>query len=132
MAWSLSSAPRLEGKAAIVTGATGGLGWETALGLARQGATTILAGRNPVKGADALMQYGAASVSACATHAVLSGPAVERIQNSCITEVVVSNSIPLSPEAAACPKIRQLSVAGLLARAIQSIHEETSVSMLFD
>ncbi len=54
MAWSLTDAPRLDGKTAIVTGATGGLGWETALGLAQQGATTILAGRNPVKGADAL------------------------------------------------------------------------------
>ena len=54
MAWSLTDAPRLDGKIAIVTGASGGLGWETALGLAQQGATTILAGRNPVKGADAL------------------------------------------------------------------------------
>lgn len=54
MAWSLSDAPRLDGKAAIVTGATGGLGWEVALGLAVQGANTVLAGRNPVKGADAL------------------------------------------------------------------------------
>ncbi len=84
-----------------------------------------------VKGADALMQYGAASVTACATHAVLSGPAVQRIHESSIKEVIVSNSIPLTAEAAACGKIRQLSVAGLLARAIQSIHEETSVSMLF-
>ena len=85
-----------------------------------------------VKGADALMKHGAASVTACATHAVLSGPAVQRIQESCITEVIVSDSIPLTAEAAACGKIRQLSVAGLLARAIQSIHEETSVSMLFE
>ena len=85
-----------------------------------------------VKGADALLDYGAASVSACATHAVLSGPAVERIQNSRVKELVVSNSIPLTPEAAACSKIRQLCVAGLLARAIQSVHEETSVSMLFE
>ena len=54
MTWSPAAAPRLDGQAAIVTGATGGLGWEAALGLAAQGATTILAGRNPVKGADAL------------------------------------------------------------------------------
>ncbi len=54
MAWSLSDAPRLDGRVGIVTGATGGLGWEVALGLVLQGATTILAGRNPVKGADAL------------------------------------------------------------------------------
>jgi ribose-phosphate pyrophosphokinase len=84
-----------------------------------------------VKGAEALLQYGAATVSACATHAVLSGPAVERIKNSAIREVVFSNSIPLSAEARACGKIRQLSVAPLLAHAVQSIHEETSVSILF-
>ena len=84
-----------------------------------------------VKGAEALMEYGAISVSACATHAVLSGPAVQRIRDSLITEVVFSNSIPLSAEAAKCGKIRQLSVAPLLARAVQSIHEETSVSILF-
>ena len=59
MAWSLQDAPRLNGKTAIITGATGGLGWETALGLAQQGATTILAGRNPVKGADALARLTA-------------------------------------------------------------------------
>ena len=85
-----------------------------------------------VKGAEALMAYGAASVSACATHAVLSGPAVERIANSAISEVIFSNSIPLSEAAKACGKIRQLSVAPLLARAVQSIHEETSVSALFE
>ena len=84
-----------------------------------------------VKSAEALMEYGAASVTACATHAVLSGPAVQRIADSVIKEVVFSNSIPLSAEAKACGKIRQLSVAPLLARAVQSIHEETSVSILF-
>jgi len=52
--WTLADAPRLDGKVAIVTGATGGLGYQTALGLARQGATTILAGRNPEKGAQAI------------------------------------------------------------------------------
>src|SRR6476620_5425047 len=84
-----------------------------------------------VKGAEALMEKGAASVSACATHAVLSGPAVCRIEESCLREVVVSNSIPLSPEARASSKIKSLSVATLLAEAIRSIHEETSVSVLF-
>jgi ribose-phosphate pyrophosphokinase len=84
-----------------------------------------------VNGADALLEYGAASVSACATHAVLSGPAVQRIKESGIKEVILSNSIPLSAEARACGKIRQLSVGPLLARAVQSIHEETSVSVLF-
>ncbi len=84
-----------------------------------------------VKGAEALMEQGAASVAACATHAVLSGPAIERIMNSPIKEIVVSNSIPLTEEARKCGKVRQLSVAPLLASAIQSIHEETSVSRLF-
>jgi ribose-phosphate pyrophosphokinase len=84
-----------------------------------------------VKGAEALLSHGAKSVTACATHAVLSGPAVRRIDESPIKEVVVSNSIPLSREAAASRKIRSLSVAPLLARAVQSIHEETSVSILF-
>ena len=84
-----------------------------------------------VKGADALMEKGAASVSACATHAVLSGPAVSRIEASCLKEVVVSNSIPLSKEARACSKIKTLSIAQLISDAIKSIHEETSVSVLF-
>ena len=84
-----------------------------------------------VKGAEALMQKGAASVSACATHAVLSGPAVSRIEASCLTEVVFSNSIPLSKEAKKCSRIKSLSIAKLLAEAIRSIHEATSVSVLF-
>jgi ribose-phosphate pyrophosphokinase len=84
-----------------------------------------------VKGAEALLQQGARSVSACATHAVLSGPAVERIEASPLKEVVFTNSIPLSDEARRSSKIKSLSVAPLLARAIQSIHEETSVSILF-
>lgn len=84
-----------------------------------------------VKGADALLAAGAKSVTACATHAVLSGQAVERISASRIEEVVFTNSIPLREEAMACKKIKTLSVAGLLARAIQSIHDETSVSTLF-
>jgi ribose-phosphate pyrophosphokinase len=62
---------------------------------------------------------------------VLSGPAVERIEASPLKEVVFTNSIPLSDEARRSSKIRSLSVAPLLARAIQSIHEETSVSSLF-
>ena len=84
-----------------------------------------------VKGAEALLRNGAKAVSATATHAVLSGPAVQRIEESSIEEVVLTNSIPLSREAARCSRIRVLSVASLLARAIQSIHEETSVSTLF-
>src|ERR1700720_1064947 len=84
-----------------------------------------------VKGAEALLKQGATSVIACATHAVLSGSAVQRIEASQISEVVVTNSIPLSEEAKRCTRIKTLSVAPLLARAIQSIHEDGSVSTLF-
>jgi len=84
-----------------------------------------------VKAAEALLEQGAKSVTACATHAVLSGPAVERIENSKIEEVIVTNSIPLAESADNCTRIKQLSVAPLLAKAIQSIHEDGSVSTLF-
>ena len=84
-----------------------------------------------VQGAEALIEQGATSVSACATHAVLSGPAVERIEESPLKEVVFTNSIPLSEAARNSSRIKSLSIAPLLARAIQSIHEETSVSSLF-
>jgi ribose-phosphate pyrophosphokinase len=84
-----------------------------------------------VKATEALLEQGARSVRACATHAVLSGPAVERIESSEITEVVVTNSIPLCGQADNCDRIKQLSVAPLLAKAIQSIHEDGSVSTLF-
>ena len=85
-----------------------------------------------VKGAEALLEAGAKSVTACATHAVLSGPAVERVCASPLQELVVSNSIPLNEHAKDCSKIRVLSVAPLLARAIQSIHEGGSISTLFN
>jgi len=89
-----------------------------------------------VKTAQALMDNGATSVYACASHAVLSGPAVENIRNSVIKEVVVTNTIPLTAEADAARtekggKICVLSIAGLIGRAIQANHEETSVSKLF-
>jgi ribose-phosphate pyrophosphokinase len=89
-----------------------------------------------VKTAAALVENGATSVFACASHAVLSGPAVENIKNSVIREVVVTNTIPLTAEADAARtekggKISVLSIAGLIGRAIQANHEETSVSKLF-
>src|SRR5262245_22769120 len=83
------------------------------------------------KGATALKANGAAQVLACAVHGVLSGPAIERIEKSPIDKLIVTNTIPLSPHAAACDKIVVLSVARLLGQAIKSIHEETSVSSLF-
>src|SRR5208283_169876 len=84
-----------------------------------------------VKTAAALVENGAIEVYACSSHPVLSGPAVSNIRDSVIREVVVTNTIPLTAEAQAEPKIRVLSIAGLIGRAIQSIHEETSVSKLF-
>src|SRR6266478_7176249 len=84
-----------------------------------------------VKATEALLEKGATSVSACATHAVLSGPAVERIESSELKEVVLTNSIPSSEQARRSKKVRSLSVGKLLATAVQSIHEETSISVLF-
>jgi ribose-phosphate pyrophosphokinase len=84
-----------------------------------------------VKTASALVENGARTVYACCSHPVLSGPAVENISKSCITQVVVTDTIPLSAVAQQEPKIKVLSIAGLIGRAIQSIHEETSVSKLF-
>jgi ribose-phosphate pyrophosphokinase len=81
--------------------------------------------------ANALMDKGATRVYAYATHAVLSGPAVERITKSPIEEVVVTDTIALAPAAAASPKIRALSVAELLAEAIRRIHSADSLSSLF-
>jgi ribose-phosphate pyrophosphokinase len=83
-----------------------------------------------VKAAEALKGSGADVVLASATHAVLSGPALERIEASSLQEVVVTNTIP-SDRACGSPKVRCLSVGGLLSEAILSIHDETSVSKLF-
>ena len=84
-----------------------------------------------VNAAGALMRQGAKSVASCATHPVLSGPALERIKESQLSEVVVTNSIPLSEEAKACGKFKVISVARLLAEAIRRIHHSDSVSSLF-
>src|SRR5579864_3195565 len=84
-----------------------------------------------VKTANALLEAGAAKIYACASHPVLSGRAVDNLSRSPIVEVVVTNTIPLSEAARNEPKIKVLSIAGLIGRAIQSIHEETSVSRLF-
>ena len=84
-----------------------------------------------VKTADALIREGATQVFAACTHAVFSGPAVERIENSKITEVVATDSVPVSEAARKLKKVTILSVADLLARGIRSIHEETSISELF-
>jgi ribose-phosphate pyrophosphokinase len=84
-----------------------------------------------VSAAKAVMDAGARTVAACATHGVLSGPAIKRIEDSSLTSVVVSDTIPLRPEAKACKKITQLSVARLLGEAIKRIHHGDSISSLF-
>ncbi|WP_026702341.1 ribose-phosphate diphosphokinase [Salibacterium aidingense] len=81
--------------------------------------------------ADALLEKGAEAVYACSTHPVLSGPAIERIENSNIQELAVTNTIAL-PEEKNIEKITQLSVAPLIAEAIIRVHEQTSVSTLFE
>jgi ribose-phosphate pyrophosphokinase len=96
-----------------------------------------------VKTVDALYAAGASGVYACASHAVLSGPAIDRIANSRLEQLVVTNTIPLREAAQKLtgasaessqklPKIKVLSIAGLLGAAIESIHMETSVSTLFN
>jgi ribose-phosphate pyrophosphokinase len=85
-----------------------------------------------VKTAEALLDQGAEKVYACASHAVLSGPALERINASKLEQLVVTNTIPLSEAAQQSSKIKVLSIAGLLGRALESIHMETSVSTLFN
>lgn len=84
-----------------------------------------------VQGAQACADKGAKSVWAGCAHPVLSGPALERLQQSCLTEVVVTNTIPLNGKDQQCPKLRVLSVAPLLGEAIKRIHGEESVSSLF-
>lgn len=84
------------------------------------------------KAAEALMDKGAKEVYGCCTHPVLSGKAVERIENSPIRELIVTDTIPLSPEAAKCPKIKVLSVAKLFGEAMKRIHLNESVSVLFE
>ena len=84
-----------------------------------------------IKTVDALIASGAEAVYACASHAVLSGPAVERIASSQLKQVVLTDTIPLREAAREVGKFKVLSVAGLLGAAIESIHMETSVSSLF-
>ncbi len=84
------------------------------------------------KAADALKEAGAVKVVAYVTHAVLSGNAVANIMGSSLDSLVVTDTIPLAPDAAACPKIRQLSIGALLAETIRRVSAEESVSSLYD
>ncbi len=82
--------------------------------------------------AEALKEGGARKVCAACTHAVLSGPAIERINASPLEEVITADTLPLDDKVAACKKLKVRSIAPLLAEAIKRIHEESSVSSLFD
>ena len=83
--------------------------------------------------AKALVEIGGAlEVRACASHGVLSGPAIERIENSCIDELLLLDTIPYPTDKPACDKIKYLSVAPLFAAAIDKIFEESSISVLFN
>jgi ribose-phosphate pyrophosphokinase len=84
-----------------------------------------------VNGAEALKKRGAKKVCACCTHAVLSGPAIERIQNSCIEELVVLDTVPL-PEEKKLDKIEVLSVSKLFALAIENIYLDKKMSDIYD
>jgi ribose-phosphate pyrophosphokinase len=86
--------------------------------------TMVAAGR-------VLLENQARKVMACATHPVLSGPAIERLRDSDFSQVIVTDTIPIGDKSANCEKIKVLSVAGLLAKAIHNIHTESSVSVLF-
>jgi ribose-phosphate pyrophosphokinase len=81
---------------------------------------------------DALLKNGAKKVYACITHPVLSGPAIERLENSSLEKLIVADTIPLSDTAKKCSKIVVLSVASLLAEAIKRIYHDDSVSSLFE
>ncbi len=81
--------------------------------------------------ADALKKKGAKKILGCCTHPVLSGPAIQRIAECPLEELIVTNTIPLGPEAKSCNKIKVLSVAHLIGEAIRRTHEEESISSLF-
>jgi ribose-phosphate pyrophosphokinase len=81
--------------------------------------------------AEALKKEGARKIVGCCTHPVLSGPAIKRIEESPLEELIVTNTIPLSREAQGCRKIKTLSVAHLIGEAIRRTHEEESISSLF-
>ena len=84
-----------------------------------------------VKAAETLFDAGAADVIVTATHGVLSGPAVDRLKNSRVSEVIVTNTLPIEPERH-FDKLTVLSIAPLLARAIKEVFEDGSVTSLFD
>jgi ribose-phosphate pyrophosphokinase len=85
-----------------------------------------------VEATKTLLEKGARAVHSCVTHAVLSGPAIERIEKSTLESLIVTDTLPLRAEATACSKIKSVSTARLFASAIRSIHNEDSISTLFE
>jgi ribose-phosphate pyrophosphokinase len=85
-----------------------------------------------VEAINTLLENGAKEVHACVTHAVLSGPAVERIEKSALKSLIVTDTIPLRPQAAQCQKIKCLPACKLFSAAIRNIHNEDSISTLFE
>jgi len=85
-----------------------------------------------IHSAEALLAKGAKSIGASCTHAVLSGPAIQRINNSNLSRVIATNSMPTIDKEQECPKLHTLSIADLFAEAIKRIHSEDSVSSLFE
>jgi ribose-phosphate pyrophosphokinase len=81
--------------------------------------------------AEALKEEGAKRILGCCTHPVLSGPAIQKINDSPLEELIVTNTVPLRPDASKCKKIKVLSVAHLIGEAIRRTHEEQSISSLF-
>jgi ribose-phosphate pyrophosphokinase len=88
-------------------------------------------GGTTIQAASALKEKGAKKVIAACTHAVLSGDAVENVNESVIEELIVTNTIPLDSKKERCKKITVLSIAPLIGEAIRRIHEESSISSLF-
>ncbi len=85
-----------------------------------------------VEATKVLLDKGATSVCCCVTHAILSGPAIERIEKSSLSKLIVTDTLPMRPEAAQCSKIKCVSSAKLFAAAVRSIHNEDSISTLFE
>lgn len=85
-----------------------------------------------VEATKSLLEKGAREVHACVTHPVLSGPAVDRIEKAALESLVVTNTLPLRPEAAHCGKIRRVSACRLFSASIRNIHNEDSISTLFE
>ena len=84
------------------------------------------------QGVNLLLDKGASEVHACVTHAVLSGPAIERIINSPLKSLIVTDTLPLSENAKECSKIKCVTTSELFSQAIRSIHRESSISTLFE